>query len=96
MKIAILGKRDLLGTVPTIRMKGLSRAQYAFDWNGEAKRYVYEAKNQKEVEDIFRTQGKIYRAMFFIPMMEEEKKPKKKKRGRPKKIKRLIQAVDSV
>ncbi len=29
-------------------------------------------KNQKEVDDIFRTQGRLYKRMFFSVLLEEE------------------------
>jgi hypothetical protein len=97
MKIAIIGKRDIMGTTPSIRLKGMSRITYPFLWDKENKRYAYTPKNQREVEDIFRTQGKVYRHMFFIPIMDEkedcpacakpepEEKPAKRKPGRPRK-----------
>ena len=71
MKIAIIGKRDTMGTTPSIRLKGLSRTVYPFEWDKDERRYSYEPKNQREVEDIFRTAGKIYRTIFFIPVMDE-------------------------
>ena len=60
-----------MGTVPTIRMKGLSRIVYPFEWDTDEKRYVYTPKNQREVEDICRTAGKLYRSIFFLPIMDE-------------------------
>lgn len=73
MKITIIGKRDQMGTTPCIRLKGLSGIRYDFLWDKECRHYAYEPKNQKECDDIFRTQGKIYRTMFFSVQMPEKK-----------------------
>ena len=62
-----------MGTTPCIRLKGLSGIRYDFLWNKECRHYAYEPKNQKECDDIFRTQGKIYRTMFFSVQMPEKK-----------------------
>lgn len=74
MKITIIGKRDQMGTTPSIRLKGLSGIRYDFVWDKESRHYAYEPKNQTECDDIFRTQGKIYRTMFFSVCMDEETK----------------------
>jgi len=71
MKLAIIGKRNQMGTVPVIRMKGMSRLTYPFEWDKDERRYVYTPKNQREVEDICRTAGKLYKSMFFMPIMDE-------------------------
>ena len=97
MQITILGKRDQMGTTPNIRLRGMSGIRYDFLWDRKHRHYAYEPKNQKECDDIFRTQGKIYRTMFFsIQMDEKEEEPAKKapamKRGRPKKK----QAVEEI
>jgi hypothetical protein len=76
MKIIIIGKRDQMGTTPAIRVKGMSQVRYQFLWDKEIRHYAYEPKNQKEVDDIFRTQGKLYKSMFFsvwLPEPELEK-----------------------
>ena len=83
MKIIILGKRDQMGTNPAIRVKGMSQVRYNFIWDKEIRHYAYEPVNQKEVDDIFRTQGKLYRSMFFSVWLETktvEEKPKAKSR----------------
>ena len=89
-----------MGTTPVINLKGMSRMLYKFEWDKDIQSYAYEPKNQKEADDIFRTQNKLYRTMRFsvwlgdqdkeeepCPKCEEAKKPVKKKRGRPKKVK---------
>ena len=83
MKLAIIGKRNQMGTVPVIRMKGLPRLIYPFEWDKVERRYVYEPKNQKEVEDICRASGKIYRSIFFLPIMDEPKEVEKVKEAEP-------------
>lgn len=72
MKIIIIGKRDQMGTTPAIRVKGMSQVRYNFIWDKEIRHYAYEPKNQKEVDDIFRTQGKLYKTMFFSVWLEPE------------------------
>ena len=91
MKIIIIGKRDQMGTTPSIRVKGMSQVRYNFIWDKEIRHYAYEPKNQKEVDDIFRTQGRLYKTMFFsvwrAPETEAEaeaKDPKPKAKGRKK------------
>lgn len=71
MKIIIIGKRDQMGTNPAIRVKGLSQVRYNFIWDKEIRHYAYEPKDQKEVDDIFRTQGKLYKTMFFSVWLEK-------------------------
>ena len=95
MKIIILGKRDQMGTTPVIRLKGMSRLIYSFMWDKEIRHYAYEPKNQKECDDIFRTQNTLYKTMRFSVWLDEEKEepeikpePVKKKRGRPPKVKK--------
>ncbi|MAT87080.1 MAG: hypothetical protein CL532_00810 [Aestuariivita sp.] len=87
MKIIILGKKDMAGTNPAIRVKGMSHLRYNFIWDAEIRHYAYEPKDQKEVDDIFRTQGKLYRSMFFSVWLEpkvEEEEPKPKAKSRKK------------
>jgi hypothetical protein len=79
MKIIILGKRDMMGTTPSIRVKGISQKRYLFIWDPEIRHYSYEPTDQKEVDDIFRTQGKLYKTMFFSAWLDTPKlKPVKK------------------
>ena len=100
IKIIIIGKRDRMGTMPVINLKGMSRLLYKFEWDKDIQSYAYEPKNQREADDIFRTQNRLYKTMRFsvwlgdqdkeeeeepCPKCEEAKKPVKKKRGRPKK-----------
>lgn len=63
-----------MGTVPVIRVKGMSRLQYVFEWDKESRHYAYEPKSQREADDIFRTQGRLYKRMFFSVLLEDEKK----------------------
>jgi len=72
MKIIIIGKRDQMGTTPSMRVKGMSQVRYNFIWDKEIRHYAYEPKNQKEVNDIFRTQGKLYRTLFFSVWLDEK------------------------
>ena len=65
MKVVILGKRDTMGTNPMIRIKGMSRLQYPFMWDPEIRHYAYEPKEQREVDDIFRTQNRLYKTIHF-------------------------------
>ena len=69
-------------------MKGLSRTIYSFEYDAEHKRYVYEAKSQKEVEDIFFASIKLYRSLNFMPIFEEKKtrKPRKTKASEVKEL----------
>ena len=88
-----------MGTMDVINLKGMSRMLYKFIWEPDIQSYAYEPKNQKEADDIFRTQNKLYKTMRFsvwlgdqeekkeepCPKCVEAKKPVKKKLGRPKK-----------
>ena len=71
-----------MGTTPVIRVKGMSRLQYNFEWDKTIRHYAYTPKAQREVDDIFRTQGRLYKRMFFSVWLEEKKEPKKE----PKKV----------
>jgi hypothetical protein len=100
MKIIILGKKDMAGTNPAIRLKGISQRRYNFIWDKEIRHYAYEPADQKEVDDIFRTQGKLYRNMFFSVWLEPEpevveEKPKTKAKGRKTKAQPVAEAVES-
>ena len=67
-----------MGATPNIRVKGMSQLRYNFIWDPEIRHFAYEPKNQKEVDDIFRTQGKIYRTMFFSAWLAPEPEPEPK------------------
>lgn len=92
MKITIIGKKAAIGQNKIFKMKGLSRMEYKFEYNTEEKRYIYEAKSQKEVEDIFLASVKLYRHFDFMPIMEEVK-PAKKTSPKKKKEEPKLQAV---
>ena len=81
MKIIIIGKRDQMGTTPAMRVKGMSQVRYNFIWDSKIRHYAYEPKDQKEVNDIFRTQGKLYRTLFFSVWLDEEPEAKIVKEG---------------
>ena len=87
-----------MGGMDVINLKGMSRMLYKFVLDPEIQSYAYAPKNQREADDIFNTQGRLYKTMRFsiwigdqdkeeepCPKCEEAKKPVKKKRGRPKK-----------
>ena len=90
MKIIIIGKNNQMGYTPNIRVKGMSQLRYNFIWDKEIRHFAYEPKDQKEVDDIFRTQGKLYKTMYFSVFLEpkvevEEPKPKAKSQKKAKK-----------
>ena len=72
MKVVILGKRDQMGTNPVIRIKGMSRLQYIFEWDKDIRHYAYEPKEQREIDDIFRTQNRLYKTMRFSAWLGSE------------------------
>jgi hypothetical protein len=85
MKIIILGKSNQMGATPNIRIKGMSQVRYNFVWDKEIRHFAFEPENQKQIDDIFRTQGKLYKTMFFSVYLEpetkaQEEKPKAKSR----------------
>ena len=87
MKIIIIGKNNQMGYTPNIRVKGMSQLRYNFIWDKEIRHFAYEPKDQKEVDDIFRTQGKLYKTMYFSDFLEpkeEVEKPKPKAKSRKK------------
>lgn len=49
----------------------MSQKRYNFLWDPEIRHFAYEPENQKEVDDIFRTMGKIYKTMYFSVYLEE-------------------------
>lgn len=84
-----------MGTTPNIRVKGVSRLSYNFLWDPKIRHYAYEPKDQAQVNDIFRAQGRVYRHIFFSAWLPEpepkaeveeivaaelEEAPKKKKK----------------
>lgn len=83
-----------MGTMPVIRIKGMSRLPYIFEWDKESRHYAYEPKNQKEADDIFRTQGRLYKRMFFSVLLEKPKEELKLKKKRvPKAKKEKLKSV---
>lgn len=98
----------MAGTNPAIRVKGMSHRRYNFIWDKEIRHYAYEPADQKEVDDIFRTQGKLYKTLFFSVWLEpepepevveekekEKEKPKTKAKGRKSKAQPVAEAVES-
>ena len=81
-----------MGTVPVMRVKGMSRLQYTFEWDAESRHYAYEPKSQREADDIFRTQGRLYKRMFFSVLMDEKKEPKKERKS--KKVEKMDRAPE--
>lgn len=78
MKVVILGKRDRMGTNPVIRIKGMSRLQYPFHWDKEIRHYAYEPREQREIDDIFRTQNRLYKTLRFSAWLGDESKEEPK------------------
>ena len=74
-----------MGTNPSIRVKGMSQKRYLFLWDKEIRHYAYTPADQKEVDDIFRTQGKLYKTMHFSVWLDPEpvKKTRKKAKSQP-------------
>ena len=89
MKLTIIGRKSTIGQNKTFKMKGLSRTEYPFEYDAEHKRYVYEAKSQKEVEDIFYASIKLYRSLNFMPIFEE-KKTKKPRKTKASKVEEMV------
>jgi hypothetical protein len=88
-----------MGTIPVMRVKGMSRLQYTFEWDKESRHYAYEPKTQREADDIFRTQGRLYKRMFFSVLMDEKKEPETdhhfvKEKTAPKKKKAKAEKID--
>ena len=75
-----------MGTTPAIRVKGMSQVRYNFLWDKEIRHYAYEPTNQKEVDDIFRTQGRLYKSMFFSAWLETPEK----KQEEPKPVSKVL------
>lgn len=50
----------------------MSQSRYNFLWDAKIRHFAYEPKSQKEVDDIFRTMGKIYKTMYFSVYLDEE------------------------
>jgi len=93
-----------MGTTPNIRVKGVSRMAYNFLWDPEIRHYAYLPQSQKECDDIFRTQGKMYKHLYFsvwleevaaeeVDIPEEEEAPAPKKRRSSKSKKEVAEVV---
>lgn len=93
MKLKVVGKKAALGMNKTFRMKGLSRKEYPFEYDSELKAYVYDAKTQEEIDDIFHASIKLYRHFDFIPLLEEAPKAEAPK-TKPKKAKVASEKVE--
>lgn len=79
-----------MGATPNIRVKGMSQVRYNFIWDKEIRHFAFEPENQKQIDDIFRTQGKLYKTMFFSVYLEpapETKIEEPKAKGRKPKAK---------
>ena len=77
-----------MGATPNIRVKGMSQVRYNFVWDKEIRHFAFERENQKQIDDIFRTQGKLYKTMFFSVYLEPKtEEPKPKAKGRKPKAK---------
>ena len=81
-----------MGATPNIRIKGMSQVRYNFVWDKEIRHFAFEPENQKQIDDIFRTQGKLYKTMFFSVYLEPKpetktEEPKPKAKGRKPKAK---------
>ena len=50
----------------------MSSVRYNFVWDTKLGHFAYEPKNQKEIDDIFTTQGRIYRNMSFSIKLDEK------------------------
>ena len=61
-----------MGATPNMRVKGLSHVRYNFLWDPAIRHYAYEPKDQKEVDDIFRTQGRTSHVIFYSVWMDPE------------------------
>ena len=67
--------------------RGLSKTVYKFEWDDEVQHYAYRPEGQKEIDDIFATQGKIYKTIRLTVLLDPvpevvpvEKKSKKSKK----------------
>ena len=63
----------------------MSQKRYLFLWDPKSRNYCYEPENQKEVDDIFRTQVSCTK-LYFSHASEEPTKPEeraKKKKTQP-------------
>lgn len=61
-----------MGTLPVINLKGMSRMLYKFEWDKGIQSYAYEPKNQREADDIFLTQNKLYKTLRFSVYLGED------------------------
>ena len=65
-----------MGTLPGINLKGLSRLIYKFEWDKGIQAYAHEPKDQRAADDIFNTQGRLYKTMRFSVHLGDEPCPK--------------------
>jgi hypothetical protein len=84
MKIVILRKSNQLGSTSNIKVKGMSSVRYNFVWDKQVSSFAYEPKNQEEIDDIFLTQGRIYRHMNFSIVLDEVESEKEEQKPKPK------------
>ena len=73
-----------MGTMPVINLKGMSRMLYKFEWDKGIQSYAYEPKNQREADDIFLTQNKLYKTLRFSVYLGEDKEKDKVEEPCPK------------
>jgi hypothetical protein len=87
MKVVILRKSNQLGVTANLVVKGMSSVRYNFVWDTKLGHFAYEPKSQKEIDDIFTTQGRIYRNMSFSIKLDDAafEKPVKKETKAKKK-----------
>ena len=65
--------------------------RYNFIWDRSIGHFAYEPKNQKEIDDIFTTQGRIYRHMNFSVILDEVKQESEKKTVKKAKKKQPVE-----
>ena len=97
MKIVILRKSNQLGSTSNIKVKGMSSVRYNFVWDKQVSSFAYEPKNQEEIDDIFLTQGRIYRHMNFSIVLDkpeaEVEKPKLKSRKKKQPVEKELETA---
>ena len=62
----------------------MSSVRYNFVWDKQVSSFAYEPKNQEEIDDIFSTQGRIYRHMNFSIVLDEVESEKEEQKPKPK------------
>ena len=97
MKIVILRKSNQLCSTANIVVKGMSSIRYNFIWDAEVGHFAYETKEQHEIDDIFKTQGRIYRYMNFSIVLDkpqaEVEKPKLKSRKKKQPVEKELETA---